>query len=314
MPGVDDLRAAVGTACGTAVSAAIAVSGGDVARAGRFVLADGRRVFAKSVPGADPGLLAAEADGLRWLRDGVAAAMGGRPEPDAPWELGVPEVVAVVEGAEPVDPAGGDTGRPGVLVLEWIEPGPASPATDADLGRGLARLHAVGAPGFGFPVTTWCGPVPQDNRPTPTWAEFYAERRLRPLARLALDGDRLDRATVDLVDRVADRMADLAGPAEPPARLHGDLWSGNVVTGAGGRPWLVDPAVHGGHREVDLAMLRLFGGFGEAVHSAYAEVAPLAEGHAERVGLWQLAPLLVHAVLFGGGYPSAVRATATRYA
>jgi fructosamine-3-kinase len=122
---------------------------------------------------------------------------------------------------------------------------------------------------------------------------------------------------VAAIEAVAARIDALAGPAEPVARLHGDLWSGNVHTGPGGRPWLIDPAAHGGHREVDLAMLSLFGGrlasaspFGDA----YDEVWPRAEGHAERVALWQLFPLLVHAVLFGGAYgASAVRA-AQRYA
>ena len=109
-------------------------------------------------------------------------------------------------------------------------------------------------------------------------------------------------------------MADLAGPPEPPARLHGDLWSGNVLAGADGRPWLIDPAAHGGHREVDLAMLRLFGGPGERCFAAYEDVAPLAPGHSDRVALYQLLPLLVHAVLFGGGYAGSVERAARQYA
>ena len=97
-------------------------------------------------------------------------------------------------------------------------------------------------------------------------------------------------------------MAGLVGPPEPPARLHGDLWSGNVLAGPGGEPVLIDPAAHGGHREIDLAMLRLFGSPGRRFLAAYEDVAPLADGHAGRVALYQLFPLLVHAVLFGGGY------------
>jgi fructosamine-3-kinase len=103
------------------------------------------------------------------------------------------------------------------------------------------------------------------------------------------------------------------GPAAPPARLHGDLWGGNVLAGADGRPWLIDPAAYGGHREIDLAMLRLFGGASERVFAAYEEVSPLAEGWRERVELWQLFPLLVHAVLFGGGYLRQAHDTARRY-
>jgi fructosamine-3-kinase len=112
---------------------------------------------------------------------------------------------------------------------------------------------------------------------------------------------------------VCGRIAELAGPPEPPARLHGDLWSGNVLW-SDGRPYLIDPVAYGGHREVDLAMLVLFGSPGEACLAAYEERTPLADGHEERVALWQLFPLLVHAVLFGSGYGDAAERAARRYA
>lgn len=106
----------------------------------------------------------------------------------------------------------------------------------------------------------------------------------------------------------------MTGPPEPPARLHGDLWAGNVHADASGNPWLIDPAAYGGHREVDLAMLRLFGTpGGETVHAAYDETWPLADGFEERVKLWQLFPLLVHAVLFGGGYGGRAAEAARTY-
>jgi fructosamine-3-kinase len=327
--GVPALRDAVGRACGSRVSAAVAVSGGDVARAGRFVLEDGRSVFAKAVAGP-AGMLAAEAAGLAWLREGVAVA-AGRGDVDAGddegWPVRVPRVLAVVDDeADPYGPSGAGDGAPPcpvpvaapgpddhrLLVLEWIPT--RRGGVDAErLGRGLAALHGVGATRFGLGRTTWCGPLPQDNAPSPDWPTFYAERRLIPLARLAVDGGRLDHGVAELVTRVADRIHRVAGPQEPPARLHGDLWAGNVVAGADGAPWLVDPAAHGGHREVDLAMLRLFGGVSERAFSAYEEVHPLAEGAAARVRLWQLAPLLVHTILFGGGYGSSVRAAALAY-
>jgi fructosamine-3-kinase len=116
------------------------------------------------------------------------------------------------------------------------------------------------------------------------------------------------------VEGVCARIADLAGPPEPPARLHGDLWRGNVLADREGRPWLIDPSCFGGHREVDLAMLRLFGAPSERVFAAYEERAPLAEGWEERLALWQLSPLLVHAVLFGGSYREAAEGVARRYA
>jgi fructosamine-3-kinase len=136
------------------------------------------------------------------------------------------------------------------------------------------------------------------------WPAFYAERLVRPLA---------ERVGCEPALRVCDRIDALVGPPEPPARLHGDLWSGNVHADAQGRPWLVDPAAYGGHREVDLAMLRLFGAPSPRTMAAYEEVAPLAEGHEDRVELYQLFPLLVHAVLFGGGYRASAEAAARRY-
>jgi fructosamine-3-kinase len=113
---------------------------------------------------------------------------------------------------------------------------------------------------------------------------------------------------------VCDRLPELAGPHEPPARLHGDLWTGNVLWDRGGRPWLIDPGAYGGHREMDLAMLNLFGAPGPAFRAAYEERHPPAEGHEERVELWQLFPLLVHAALFGGGYRESAARVAQRYA
>ena len=133
---------------------------------------------------------------------------------------------------------------------------------------------------------------------------------MRPLIAQARDRGALSARGAEAVGGVCDRMAELAGPAEPPARLHGDLWSGNVHAGADGRAWLVDPVAYGGHREVDLAMLRLFGGPSRRLLAAYDEAAPLADGHEERVELWQLFPLMVHAVLFGGGYGGSAEAAA----
>jgi fructosamine-3-kinase len=140
------------------------------------------------------------------------------------------------------------------------------------------------------------------------FAEVYAGR-IESLARQAVDRGALDRIGASVLAKLADGLDRYAGPPEPAARLHGDLWSGNVMVGSDGRPWLIDPAAHGGHRELDLAMLELFGSPPSGFYSAYEEVSPLAEGRAGRVNLWQVQPLLVHAVLFGGGYgESAVRA------
>jgi fructosamine-3-kinase len=226
---------------------------------------------------AAPGEFAAEAAGLRWLADAGV--------------LRVAEVLAVGEGW---------------LALRWIERGRLDAAGEEELGRSLAALHRAGAPAFGGPEPLRLGPLELPNGPADSWPAFYAECRLAPLAARA--------GLAAAVERVCARIEALAGPAEPPARLHGDLWSGNVLAGADGRPWLIDPAPYGGHREVDLAMLQLFGSPSPRTLAAYDEVWPRADGHAERLSLYQLFPLLVHAVLFGAGYVGAAEAAARRYA
>jgi fructosamine-3-kinase len=269
------------------------VGGGDINEAWRVTLADGRTAFVKTRADAGPGEYAAEAAGLRWLAE--------------PGALRTPRVIDL----------GGD-----YLALEWIEPGRLDTAGAEELGRGLAATHAAGAPDFGDPqlggsrtgVPSRFGSLSLPNDVTADWSSFYAERRLRPLAALAQERGALSDTGVCAVERVSERIADLTGPAEPPARLHGDLWSGNVMADAEGHPWLIDPSAYGGHREVDLAMLRLFGAPSERVFAAYAEVAPLTDGWEERVQLWQLLPLLVHAVLFGGSYPAMVERIARHYA
>ena len=169
-------------------------------------------------------------------------------------------------------------------------------AGEEALGRGLAALHAAGAADFGAPPPG--APAPADavaplrigelslpNDPAPDWPSFYAERRLAPLVALCLERGTLSASGARAVERVCERIGDLAGPAEPPARLHGDLWGGNVLAGADGRARLIDPAAYGGHREVDLAMLRLFGAPSERVFAAYDEAAPL--GRRPRASAWR---------------------------
>jgi fructosamine-3-kinase len=270
-------RSQLERALGTRVVSSTPVSGGDINHAERVLLADGTKLFVKSNPAAAPGTFEAEARGLRWLAQAGA--------------LHVPEVLAV---------SGGSQGQ--FLALAYLEQGQPRAGFDAELGAGLARLHRFGADAFGLDHDNFIGRLPQPNTPAADWASFYRERRLLPqLARARaarLLCDRLERA----FERLWPRLPELVGPAEPPARLHGDLWSGNVFVSERGEPVLIDPAVYGGQREVDLAMMRLFGGFTERVFSAYAEAFPLAAGHRERVSLYQLYPLLVHLNHFGNSY------------
>ncbi len=170
-----------------------------------------------------------------------------------------------------------------------------------------------GAPPEAAGESAGFGSLRLPNEPADDWPAFYAERRLLPLARIARERGALGAAAIECVERVCARIGELAGPSEPPARLHGDLWTGNVMAGEDGQPWLIDPSAYGGHRELDLAMLRLFGAPSERVFAAYEEVAPLADGWRERVELYQLLPLLVHALLFGGSYRGAAERVARRY-
>ena len=240
--------------------------------------------FRKAHSAAPAGYFRWEAAGLRWL----AAAVDGVP------------VARVLR----VDDRG--------LDLERLTPGRAGPRAAEELGRRLAATHAAGASHWGAPPTGWSGdgwygplaePLPLDLRPAASWGELVADQRVLPLL---VEGRRrrvYDDADARLLERLADRLRDgLAATDDAPARLHGDLWSGNVVWTSGGAV-LVDPAAHGGHREADLAMLALFGApYLERVLAAYDEVAPLADGWRERVSLHQLHPLLLHACVFGGGY------------
>lgn len=234
----------------------------------------------------------AEAAGLRWLADAGAVR--------------VPAVLAV--GTDP-----------GWLALEWAAPGAPGPGGEEELGRGLAELHRSGADAHGvLPPGSPDGilRIGELELPASTgeeWPRVYVESRVAPLVAQAERRGSLSAADAEAITLVCERIEELAGPAEPPARLHGDLWSGNVHWGADGRPWLIDPAAYGGHREIDIAMLHLFGSPSARFLAAYEEVHPLADGHAERTELWQLFPLLVHAVLFGGSYGASAGRAARRY-
>ena len=266
-----------------------AVGGGDINDAYRVELDDGRKLFVKTHARPLPGMFACEARGLQWLAEARA--------------LRIPQVLAVSDE------------EPAFLALELIEPAARVRDHDERLGRGLAALHRSGAPGFGLAYDNYIATLPQPNTAASGegWTRFYAERRLEPQLARAVDSGRANRALRSGLERLLAQLEALCGPEEPPARLHGDLWGGNAMADERGEPVLIDPAVYGGHREIDLAMMQLFGGFGPRCFAAYDEVYPRAQGHEERVALYQLYPLLVHVNLFGGSYAASVERIVRRY-
>jgi fructosamine-3-kinase len=269
---------------GTAVAATAPVAGGDIATATKLRLSSGRSAFMKTLPHAPEGFFEAEAAGLRWLGDA-----GG---------VHVPEVLAV---------------EPDCLILSWVEPGKLSTEAASEFGRALAKTHDAGAPSYGLDHDGFIGRLPMPNKGATTWAEFYATKRVLPYLKLARDRGAISDEGADTVESAVRRLAELV-PEEGPRRLHGDLWNGNVIWTHDGGCCVIDPAAHGGHRETDLAMLALFGlPQLPRVLQAYEEVSPLADGWEDRVGIHQLFPLLVHAVLFGGGYGARATDVAGRY-
>lgn len=273
---------------GSAILETAALGGGDINQTQRVQLADGRKLFVKSQPRPLPDMFACETRGLEWLREAKA--------------LRVPLVIASSDAPE----------GPSFLALELIEPRARAADYDEHLGRGLAALHLSGAPGFGFERDNYIATLEQHNQVLDSWPRFYCERRLEPLLALAVDHDRASNKLRAGFARLFARIDALTGPAEPPARLHGDLWGGNAMVDERGQPVLIDPAVYGGHREIDLAMMQLFGGFGPRCFTAYDEMHPRAPGHEERVPLYQLYPLLVHVNLFGGSYVAGVERALSR--
>jgi fructosamine-3-kinase len=283
MPGLGER---IGEVAGLPVTGLRPVGGQHGYRHVTGTLADGRAFFAKTAEQAGTEVaaaFAAEANGLRWLAEAAAVP--------------VPEVLAV---------------SPQALVIAMIPPGQPDPGAAFGFGEELARLHAAGAAAFGAPWPGFIARLPLDNTPLPgaDWPQWYATRRLLPFLRLAVDYGALQSQDADLVEAVIDRIDAVAGSAEPPSRIHGDCWAGNVLW-SGGRGWLIDPAAHGGHRETDLAMLALFGAPGlDRILAGYNDTNPLAAGWRARVPLHQLHPLLVHACLFGASYRDGVRSAA----
>jgi protein-ribulosamine 3-kinase len=243
--------------------------------------------FIKWNDSAEADMFEAEAKGLALLKQAGA--------------LPVPEVIG----------QGQVEGRP-FLLLEYLDS--RTPHKDywQALGQGLAQLHATTQENYGLDYNNYIGRLPQHNEPLPGWVDFFIQRRLEPQLGLAYYNQQVDKTFLERFRKLYPQLKELL-VEEPPALLHGDLWSGNVMTGPKGAAWIIDPAVYYGHREAELAFTRLFGGFDPAFYSAYQEAKPMENGYEERFDIYNLYPLLVHVNLFGAAYLSGVQQTLNRY-
>jgi protein-ribulosamine 3-kinase len=234
-----------------------------------------------------PGMFEAESKGLRRMKD--------------TGEIGVPEPYVT-----------GQEGDEAFILMEHLEAEGAEGDLWERFGKELARMHRHTSPRFGLDHDNYIGSLPQYNEEREDWAAFFAEMRLEPQMRMARESGKMDSSDQRSFEKLYERL-DRLFPEEAPALVHGDLWSGNYMIGPGGRPYIVDPAIYYGHREMDLGMSTLFGRFGEGFYRAYNEEAPLEAGWEERLDLANLYPLMVHVNLFGGGFSSEVRNILRRF-
>lgn len=296
------------------VASSHGVSGGCIHDSRLLELADGRRFFLKADDVSGPGgaaqdVFEREAEGLEALAEAGALRVPGDPLPGRTGDTAFLLMEAI--------PTGQPEGHPGGTAGFWEE-----------FGRGFAELHrqtAVSpgdAPGdgqrhgaFGFPHDNYLGGTPQPNPWSDDWAAFFRDHRLGHQVDLARERGRSTAELERLGGRLGERLDDLIGlPEEPGCLLHGDLWSGNFLADDAGAPVILDPAAYFGHREADLAMTRLFGGFDGRFYAAYEEAWPLPAGTRERQEIYQLYHLLNHLNLFGGGYLSQCLGILRRYA
>jgi len=248
----------------------------------------GSRIFCKINSATKfPHLLLLEAGGLQALRSTGAVR--------------VPQVLHHFE-----------SGDSQVLLMEWIEQGPVSPAFWKELGASLARLHGNSHTQHGWKENNYMGAVPQSNERMSDWNAFFITQRLQPLIRKCRDAGLLSPAEAQRFEPLYHQLPGIFGEG-PAALLHGDLWRGNYLCSQEGKPVLIDPAVYFGHPAVDLGMTTLFGGFDPLFYESYAALRPLPPNHLEQWRVANLYPLLVHLFLFGRSYFRSIQITLQQY-
>lgn len=263
------------------------VSGGCINNGGKVTIGKSTHFLKWNDLKKYPGMFEAESKGLSLLALSNA--------------LSIPQVIFV-----------GSAHHYQFLLLQFIEHGVQRGSYWDHFGRRLAVMHKTSDATFGLDHDNYIGSLRQHNNQSSTWVEFFATQRLMRQVEMALNAGRLDIATRKRFDRLFAMLPSLL-PEEPPSLLHGDLWSGNLMTTSSGDPCVIDPAVYFGHREVDLAVTQLFGGFDSRFLDSYNEAFPLLAGYRERLDLYNLYPLLVHVNLFGGGYTSQVATTLNKF-
>jgi fructosamine-3-kinase len=271
------------------------VGGGDFAQSWRAETASaeegaavevGALVFVKTHANPPPNHFSTEARGLRWLKEAGSVA--------------IPAVLGVSDD-------------PPYLALEWLEEGSRYADSESALGASLATLHQFPCAYFGREDKRTTGSLGLPNAPCDSWAEFYSTQRLLPLARIASDRRALSDTMIQRIESLAGRLEEFTELDVPPSLLHGDLWAGNRLVDCHGVNWLIDPACHGGHREFDLSMMQLFGGYGQRCFDVYQEHFPLVAGWQGRIQIHQLAPLIVHAIKFGRSYVAPTDEALSKY-
>lgn len=258
-----------------------ALAGGDINASFRLDFSEGNPAFLKLNQGQSAHFFWAEADGLAALK--------------ASHSLPTPAVLG-----------SGEWESYQYLILEFLRSAPPSAQYASTLGRGLAALHKNSQEQFGWAQDNFIGSLDQPNVWRSAWADFYAECRILNQTKMAFDAGFLESKDQVAIERLLQALNELI-PHEAAALVHGDLWSGNVLTNEQGLPVWIDPAVYYGHREMDLAMMQLFGGFSDETFQVYQSLFPLEPGWSARRAYHQLYPLMVHLNLFGASYLSACR-------
>lgn len=274
---------AIGDTEGFQVTNTTTLTGGSINTVFLLETTEGKKVLKLNESRRFPGMFPAEAQGLQELTKSKT--------------VDVPEVFVT-----------GETGRMAYLLLEYKEKGTQKADFWSRFAQDLAALHKTTAPKFGFPSPNYIGSLPQHNHYHTSAADFYLNERLEPQFKIALDNGFSFHGLEQIFRNISEAI-----PKEAPSLIHGDLWNGNYLINEKGLPCFIDPAVSYAPREMDLAMMKLFGGFPREVFDEYQEFFPLESGFEDRVPLWQLYYLLVHLNIFGSSYLGQVKRILSRF-